>query len=105
MQYATEGSQIQIDHLVALATAWRTGAAHWPLSRRMRFANDTRLELLAVSGSANESKGDSSPGHWLPINRGFRCTFVSRYLRVVQAYDLAITSSDAASIRVTAGGC
>ncbi|MDQ6688424.1 MAG: hypothetical protein M3Z50_12595, partial [Actinomycetota bacterium] len=41
MQYATEGSQIQIDHLVALATAWRMGAAHWPLSRRMRFANDT----------------------------------------------------------------
>lgn len=94
MDYITEGSQIHVDHLIPLAAAWDLGAASWTPARRARFANDTDLELIAVQGSANLSKGDSTPASWLPPNKAFRCEYVTRYLRVADAYDLAITAAD-----------
>ncbi|MEO9324788.1 HNH endonuclease family protein [Nocardioides sp. C4-1] len=94
MDYATEGSQIHVDHLFPLAAAWDLGAAGWTPERRERFANDVDLELLAVEGSANLSKGDSTPASWLPPRKAFRCTYVTAYLEVAHAYDLAITEAD-----------
>lgn len=94
MDYATEGSQIQVDHIFPLAAAWDLGASGWTLNERSRFANDTELELLAVNGSANMSKGDSTPASWLPPVKSFRCEYVSRYLGVAVAYGLEITEAD-----------
>lgn len=94
MDYATQGSEIHVDHLFPLAAAWDLGAAGWSPRERATFANDTDLELLAVSGTANLSKGDSTPASWLPPNRAFRCTYVTAYLEVAVAYDLAITEAD-----------
>src|SRR5262249_55555501 len=45
-------SAIQIDHVVALADAWRTGAAKWTAARRLAYANDPTV-LLAVDGPQN----------------------------------------------------
>ncbi|HMO11640.1 MAG TPA: HNH endonuclease family protein, partial [Actinotalea sp.] len=41
--------QVQVDHVVALADAWRKGAQQWTAQRRLEFANDP-VNLLAVSG-------------------------------------------------------
>src|SRR5215210_7857726 len=35
-----DASEVDIDHVVALSDAWQKGAQQWPLSRRVRFAND-----------------------------------------------------------------
>ena len=94
MDYATEGSQIHVDHLFPLAAAWDLGAATWPLEQRSRFANDTSVELLAVNGGANQSKGDSTPASWLPPVKPYRCEYVVRFLTVAAAYELAITEAD-----------
>lgn len=40
---------VQIDHLVALYDAWRTGAQEWTAEVRTLFANDP-ANLLAVAG-------------------------------------------------------
>lgn len=87
-------TKVQIDHLYALARAWDMGAARWPLQRRVDFANDQAANLLAVDGSANASKNDAGPGDWLPLNRGYRCTYVLRYLQVARKYTLPITAAD-----------
>lgn len=105
MAYETEGSQIHVDHLVPLAAAWDLGAAQWTPERRARFANDTALELLAVNGGANQSKGDSTPASWLPPNKPYRCEYVVRYLRATQAYDLPLTRADVDVIRGVARKC
>jgi hypothetical protein len=105
MDYATEGSQIQIDHLIPLAAAWDLGAAGWTQAERDRFANDTRYELLAVNGGANSSKGDSTPASWLPPNKPFRCEYVVRYLEAAAAYDLPLTKADAEVISYVARRC
>lgn len=87
-------TKVQIDHLYPLARAWDMGAAHWPLQRRVDFANDEAANLLAVDGPANASKNDDGPGEWLPINRSYRCTYVLRYLQVARMYRLPITTAD-----------
>lgn len=56
---------VQIDHVYPLAAAWDAGAADWTDDERVAFANDPR-NLLAVDGRANASKGDSTPGEWMP---------------------------------------
>ena len=87
-------SAVQIDHLYPLAAAWDMGAADWPLERRIQFANDVDVNLLAVDGRANASKGDRTPGEWLPISKTYACTYVTRFLRVAIAYDLPVTAAD-----------
>lgn len=96
--------EVGIDHIIPLALAWDLGAASWPPERRQTFANDP-VNLVAVSGSANSSKSDRGPGEWLPINDGYRCQYLLRFLTVSKSYDLPITQSDEESIRTTSTTC
>jgi hypothetical protein len=98
-------SDVQIDHIYPLAAAYRRGAGAWPLAKRIEFANDIDLNLWAVDGSANASKGDRTPGEWMPINGTIRCDYAARFLRVAIAYDLPITSADRTSIELVAQDC
>ena len=86
-------SAVQIDHIVALAAAWRTGAADWPEEKRTAFANDP-TNLLAVDGPANAAKADSDAAEWLPENEAFRCTYVTAQVQVKAAYGLWVTSAE-----------
>ncbi|TCO43631.1 uncharacterized protein DUF1524 [Kribbella antiqua] len=98
-------AKVQIDHVYPLARAWDMGAAGWPKQRRVDFANDETANLLAVDGPANASKGDDGPGEWLPINRGYRCTYVLRYLQVARKYALPITTADRDTARAITRSC
>ena len=86
-------SLVQIDHVVALADAWRSGAWQWDAQRRQEFANDPE-NLLAVDGQANEDKSASSADQWLPPNRAFRCDYVKRQIAVKNAYGLSVTRAE-----------
>ena len=98
-------TKVQIDHLYPLARASDMGAAHRPLQRRVEFANDEAANLLAVDGPANASKNDAGPGEWLPINRGYRCTYVLRYLQVARKYTLPITAADRDTAQAITRSC
>jgi hypothetical protein len=74
-------TQVQIDHVVALADAWQLGAQQWTLARRTAFANDP-LNLLAVGGAENEAKGDADAASWLPSAKIYRCSCVARQVAV-----------------------
>ncbi|MFD2348179.1 DUF1524 domain-containing protein [Nonomuraea ferruginea] len=53
---------VDVDHVVPLAYAWRSGAKRWSPAKRRAFANDIRRpELLTVSHSANIAKGGQGP--------------------------------------------
>jgi hypothetical protein len=100
-----DGYRIQVDHVYPLAQAWYAGASHWPLARRIRFANDVRRELLAVGTAVNDDKGSQTPSEWLPPRESFRCTYLAKYLTVAAAYDLPVTPADAATVRAYAPRC
>jgi hypothetical protein len=95
---------VQIDHIVPLAYAWRMGAAAWSPERRRQFANDPG-NLLAVSGRANASKGDSGPGEWMPVNRGYACPYARKFVAVAYGWRLAVTAPDKAALRLALHTC
>jgi hypothetical protein len=101
-QHATA---VQIDHLVPLALAWDLGAGHWTQARREAYANDEQLVLLAVSGPANEAKGDSGPGEWMPPNRTDWCTYADRYITVLAHYQLPVTTADKTALTYALTTC
>lgn len=86
-------SEVDIDHLVALSDAWQKGAATWASGKRLALANDP-LNLLAVGSSTNRSKGDGDAATWLPPNKAFRCTYVTRQVAVKGKYGLWVTSAE-----------
>lgn len=86
-------SLVQIDHVVALADAWRSGAWEWELGRRQEFANDP-LNLLAVDGQSNQDKEAGSADLWLPPDKEFRCAYVARQVAVKAKWGLSVTASE-----------
>ena len=84
---------VQIDHVVALENAWKSGADQWSTADRYRFGNDP-YNLLAVDGPANQEKGSASAAYWLPINASYRCDYVARQIGVKTKYSLSVTSDE-----------
>jgi Protein of unknown function (DUF1524) len=91
----TAAADLEIDHLVPLANAWRSGAAGWTDTRRGRFANDLRNpELVAVTASVNRSKGDQGPEAWRPPAVGYWCRYAHDWIMVKHAYRLSVTRAE-----------
>ena len=86
-------SAVQIDHVVALADAWRTGAQQLDQQTRAQLAGDL-LELLAVDGPTNEAKRDRDAAAWLPENKSYRCNYVARQIAVKTKYRLWVIPAE-----------
>jgi len=78
----TSATQVQIDHDVPLAEAWRSGAWAWTTAQRIAYANDLSYpwHLNAVTNSQNTSKSDSDPAHWKPPLQSTWCLYSPREL-------------------------
>ena len=87
VQGPSTSSKVQIDHVVALAAAWRTGAKQWTGEERLIYANDS-LVLLAVDGPTNSAKGDKDAASWLPPATAFHCRYVARQIAIKTKYEL-----------------
>ncbi|MFD8986246.1 HNH endonuclease family protein [Streptomyces sp. NPDC059564] len=102
----TEASKLDIDHMVPLAEAWRSGAAGWDAARRKAFANDlTRPQLLAVSASSNRSKGDQSPDLWQPTDKSSWCQYGRAWTTVKSQYGLTVTDAERATLTTMLDTC
>ena len=95
---------VQIDHVVALADAWQTGAQQLTAARREQLANDP-ANLLAVDGALNQQKGAGDAATWLPPNKPYRCVYVLRQIRVKAAYDLWVTAAERDAMARTIDEC
>jgi hypothetical protein len=82
---------VQIDHVVALAAAWRTGAADWRPHRRLFYANDPDV-LLAVDGPANEQKSDNDASGWVAPQ--YTCRYVAQQVAIKRKYTLWVTPTE-----------
>lgn len=97
-------SAVQIDHVVALADAWRSGAHAWSATQREQFANDP-LNLLAVDGPANQQKSALAADEWLPARVDFQCEFVARQIAVKSKWDLSVTDTERNALAEILVGC
>lgn len=100
---------VQVDHIVPLYEAWRSGAWNWHNSPnrsvaqyREQYANDP-LVLQAVDGPTNEAKGDDDPSRWLPAHDP--CTYVRRYIQIKAKYRLSVDPAEYAALSKTLAAC
>ncbi|MEU9201454.1 HNH endonuclease family protein [Streptomyces sp. NPDC048332] len=102
----TAASDLDIDHMVPLAEAWRSGASSWTTAQRQALANDlTRPQLIAVTDNVNQSKSDQDPATWLPPRAAYKCTYVRAWVHVKHYYDLSVDSAEKSALQSALSGC
>jgi hypothetical protein len=84
---------LDIDHVVPLANAWRSGASSWNDEQRERYANDPNV-LLSVEDNANQEKGDKGPEAWKPPNEAEWCDYAERWVSIKAKYDLSVNEQE-----------
>ncbi len=86
-------SDLDVDHVVALAEAWDSGASAWSPDMRRQFANDP-TNLLAVTASANRSKSDRDVAEWTPPARSSWCLTAMITIEVKVRYSLTVDRAE-----------
>jgi hypothetical protein len=96
----TSPTEVDIDHVVPLANAWRSGAASWTTAKREDFANDLDdPQLVAVSAGSNRSKGDQDPSTWKPPATGNWCHYAESWITVKTRWKLTVTTAEKAALK------
>ena len=98
---------LDVDHLVPLKEAHRSGAANWTPQRREAYANDVidNNHLIAVWNSANRSKSDKDPADWMPPNRAYWCEYLDEWIAVKRKWELSMDQQEADAIKTGLAVC
>lgn len=92
-----KASELQIDHIVPLAEAWRSGAWSWTQEERLAFANDS-TNLVAVESAVNLQKSDRTPDEWMPPNKNVWAFYVTSWIQLKNKYGLSARPDEANSV-------
>ncbi len=103
-QTFTDPQDIDIDHVVPLANAWRSGASSWSNQERERYANDPDV-LLSVEDNANQEKGDKGPEAWKPSNEDEWCDYATRWVLIKSKYELSVNQDEKTELNKMLGAC
>lgn len=101
-----QASDVDIDHIVPLAEAWRSGARNWTTSKRQNFANDLNgPQLIAVTDNVNQAKGDQDPSAWQPPRSGARCAYSKWWIHTKYRWGLHLQSSEKSALQNMLNTC
>jgi len=103
-QTYTDPEDIDIDHIVPLANAWRSGASSWNTAKRESFANVSR-DLLSVDDALNQSKGDKGPEAWKPPRKAYWCVYAKRWIGIKHYWDLSVTGAERSALKQMLDRC
>jgi hypothetical protein len=102
----SETGDVDIDHVVPLAAAWRSGAARWDDAKRSQLANDLDSpQLIAVTDNVNQEKGDKTPDVWMPPKASFHCTYAEMWVASKHKWQLTVNNAEKAKLDEILAGC
>lgn len=102
----TAASDVDIDHVVPLSEAWKSGASSWTTAQREGFANDLgRPQLIAVTDNVNQSKGDQDPAEWMPPTTSYHCYYARMWVDVKHHYNLTVNAEEKSKLSSILNGC
>ena len=105
-RYAGPGSKVDVDHVVPLAEAHRSGGWKWDREKRLRFWNDPENHI-PTEQSVNRSKSDRDPGGenyrgshrpWLPPDLTAHCLYVERWISIKAKWALTADKRESAAL-------
>lgn len=100
----TDPKKIDIDHVVPLKWANAQGGDSWDSKKKEAFANDTS-QLLAVSARENRAKGALGPSEYMPPNKDYTCTYVTKWIETLSKYELSIPPQDKQALQKGLQSC
>ena len=89
----TNPGDLDVDHVVPLEEAHRSGGWAWSTDQRTRYAND-QADLWVVSAASNRSKGAKAPDRWRPPDRSSWCTYARRWIDIKVRWQLTATTAE-----------
>ena len=101
----TDASKLDVDHLVPLAEAWRSGAWAWTAKQRQDYANDLSdsRALTAVTLNSIRSKSDKDLRNWLPAVG--KCGYIKDWVTIKKRYSLTYDNLEMGVVRKYSGSC
>ena len=98
---------LDVDHLVPLADAHRSGGWAWTQERKRRYANSlaSKDHLIAVTAKANRQKADKSPDRWKPPRKRSWCRYATSWAKVKRKWGLSVTQAEAEALREMLSTC
>lgn len=101
------GRGFDVDHLVPLYEAHKSGGHSWGSERRELYANDLGHPdaLIAVSASSNRQKGASDPAEWLPYDIDVHCWYSAAWIEVKHRWGLTVDTAEKAALADLLASC
>ena len=100
----TDPALVHIDHVVALAEAWRSGAHAWSDAQRDRFADD-RSNLIAVTEASNIRKSDHDASSWFPSRSEANCLWARTVVHVKSTWKLSVDEAERTALENLLATC
>lgn len=103
----TDPKKLDVDHMVPLKNAHRSGGWEWTYERRTFYANDLNHSesLIAVKASANRSKGAKGPDQWKPSNTDYWCTYATDWEAIKNRWGLSMTDAEKQAVQEMKDSC
>ena len=98
-------SRLDVDHMVPLKEAHESGAYLWSSTKKKEYANELSASesLIAVSGSANRSKGSRDPAEWLPTNTSYHANYATNWASIKGKWELTADADEIATLKSLLG--
>ena len=98
---------LDVDHVVPLANAHRSGAWAWDRERKREYYNDldNSGHLAVVERTVNREKGSQGPEHWKPPNQANWCEYSRNWISVKAKWELTATAAEIAALETMLETC